>query len=84
MKFKFATSMTISADTVKEIICKAVEDETGMKVKSVELNLVTQSVGYGYSERDEKAFAGATVHFKETVSTGTGHSERDYPGSGDR
>jgi hypothetical protein len=62
--FNFAVSATISERVVKEMITRVVEEQTGKKVSTVEMNMKTVSKGSYRDEYTETVFEGATVYFE--------------------
>lgn len=63
--FDFAMSAQISAKVVEEMIKNTVEQQTGKKVSSVQINISTGTQGYGVTERDVTVFTGAIVYFEK-------------------
>ena len=61
--FNLAVSAKINAKTVEDMI-KAVEEQTGRKVSSVEINVKIQSQGYQRDEYKVAVFEGVTVNFQ--------------------
>ena len=66
--FDFAVSASISEKVVKEMITKAVEEQTGRKVSRIDFKVRSVSRGYGYGEHEETVFDGVTVHFEGSKS----------------
>jgi hypothetical protein len=69
-KFDFAVSAIVSAKVVEEMVRKAVEDQTGKKVKSISMKVGTISRGFGPSESTEHVFDGCTVFFEPEAANG--------------
>ena len=69
--FNFAVSASIDAKTVQEMIKAVVEEQTGRKVKSVDLKVKMVTQGYQRDEYQTPVFEGVTVHFEpdNTVPT---------------
>lgn len=53
IKMNIVSTATIELDTVKEILMKAIERETGHEVKDLQFVHGVRSVGYGRDEHDE-------------------------------
>ena len=62
--FNFAISATINASTVKEIVKAVVEEQTGRKVRAVNINVKMKTQGFQRDEYQVAIFEGVTVHFE--------------------
>ncbi len=69
--FEFAVSAQISERVVKEMVAKAVEEQTGKKVASIDMKFRTVTKGIGPAETTERVFDGCTVNFVNERSDGT-------------
>jgi hypothetical protein len=69
--FEFAVSAQVSAKIVEEMVRKVVEEQTGKRIKKVDMKLSKVSKGFGPSESMETVFDGCTVYF-ENEATATG------------
>lgn len=79
--FNFAVSASIDAKTVQEMIKAVVEEQTGRKVKSVDLKVKMVTQGYQRDEYQTPVFEGVTVHFEpdNTVPTNKNFVPDRYP-----
>ena len=75
--FEFAVSAQISAKVVEEMVRKVVEDQTGKKVKKVDVKMGRISKGFGPSESIETVFEGYTVYFENEQTATTEHFKED-------
>ena len=66
--FEFAISAQISARIVGEMVKKVVEEQTGKKVKRVDMKVNALSRGMGPSESIEHVFDGCTVFFENEAN----------------
>lgn len=62
--FNLAVSAKINAKTVEDMIKAVVEEQTGRKVSSVEINVKIQSQGFQRDEYKVAVFEGVTVNFQ--------------------
>lgn len=69
--FEFAVSATVSAKVVEEMIRKVVEEQTGKKVKKVDMVVRAVSRGIGPMESTDHVFDGCTVYFENEQSKTT-------------
>jgi hypothetical protein len=69
--FEFAVSATISAKVVEEMIKKVVEEQTGKRVASIQLNMRSVAKGGQLDDYTETVFDGATVIFEKEKATPT-------------
>ena len=67
--FEFAVSAQISAKIVEEMVKKVVEEQTGKKVKKIEMKTTKLSKGFGPSESSETVFDGCTVYFDNEIAS---------------
>jgi uncharacterized alkaline shock family protein YloU len=63
--FDFAVSADIDAKTVQEMVKRIVEEQTGQRVKSVDLKVKMVTHGYQRDEYQVAVFEGVTVHFEK-------------------
>ena len=56
--------LTLSENTIKNIIIEYVEKDTGRKVKDVFFNTVQANVGYGYGEHTACVLKDITIKFE--------------------
>lgn len=75
--FEFAVSAQISTKVVEEMVRKVVEDQTGKKVKKVDVKMGRISKGFGPSESIETVFEGYTVYFENEQTATTEHFKED-------
>lgn len=69
--FEFAVSAQISAKIVEEMVRKVVEEQTGKKIKKVDMKTTKISRGFGPGESTETVFDGCTVYFENQTSDTT-------------
>lgn len=62
--FNLAVSAKIDTKTVEDMIKAVVEEQTGRKVSSVEINVKIQSQGFQRDEYKVAVFEGVTVNFQ--------------------
>lgn len=62
--FNFAVSAKIDAKTVEDMIKAVVEEQTGRKVISVDINVKMKSQGFQRDEYQVAVFEGVTVNFQ--------------------
>ena len=66
--FEFAVSAQVSAKIVEEMVKKVVEEQTGKKVKKIDMKMAKVSKGFGPTESTETVFDGCTVYFENEVT----------------
>ena len=63
-KFNFAVSADIDAKTVQDMVKRVVEEQTGQRVKSVDLKVKMITQGHQRDEYQVPVFEGVTVRFE--------------------
>ena len=69
--FEFAVSAQVSAKIVEEMVRKVVEEQTGKRIKKVDMKMSKVSKGFGPSESTETVFDGFTVYFENEITAAT-------------
>lgn len=62
--FNLAVTATINAKTVEDMVKAVVEEQTGRKVRAVDINVKMKTQGFQRDEYQAAIFEGVTVHFE--------------------
>lgn len=62
--FNLAVTATINAKTVEDMVKAVVEEQTGRKVRAVDINVKMKTQGFQRDEYQVAIFEGVTVHFE--------------------
>ena len=81
MQLNIISKATIEPQAIEQMIKQAVEQQTGLKVKKITVNVGTRSTGYGHMETDESYFQGVTVEFETGPTIPSGPLFRSAPNS---
>ena len=86
MNLNIISKATIEPAQIEQMIKDTVEKQTGLKVKSISINVSTRSTGYGMMESNETYFRDVTVEFETGPVVPSGPLARSAPYSynGDR